>query len=218
MSAALLPSHATKAKLHRRNSPSFDFISKIAPRWWWKGDRYTFARGATTMLALGLLLNTVGIGLFCWLIFTLAVHALPFFVAINAGIWAFHSGAGVLGTPLVAVAASGVSLAIAQIAFAMTRSLILRAIIAAVFALPATLAGYRVVLAMMQIGVPSLVWREVFACVGAVFIGGTAWTRLTVFTEPRPVEPCRAVGDSPQPVLAAATRRGMISSPSSSNR
>jgi hypothetical protein len=52
------------------------------------------------MLALGLVLNTVGIGLFCWLIFTLAVYALPFFVAINAGIWAFHSGAGVLGTPL----------------------------------------------------------------------------------------------------------------------
>ncbi|MDE5456036.1 hypothetical protein GWE18_25055 [Bradyrhizobium sp. CSA112] len=160
------------------------------------------------MLALGLLLNTVGIGLFCWLIFTLAVHAVPFFVAINAGIWAFHSGAGVLGTPLVAVAAGGISLAIAQIAFAITRSLILRAIIAAVFALPATFAGYHVVLAMAQLGVPSLVWREVFACVGAVFIGGTAWTRLAVFTKTRPVEPGRAVGDSPQPVLAAATREG----------
>ena len=83
------------------------------------------------MLALGLLLNTVGIGVFCWLIFTLAVYALPFFVAINAGIWAFHSGAGVLGTPLVAIAAGGMTLAIAQIAFAMTRSLILRAVIAA---------------------------------------------------------------------------------------
>jgi hypothetical protein len=77
------------------------------------------------MLALGLLLNTVGIGVFCWLIFTLAVHALPFFVAVNAGIWAFHGDAGVLGTPLVAVAAGGMSLAIAQIAFAM------RAIVAA---------------------------------------------------------------------------------------
>jgi hypothetical protein len=78
------------------------------------------------MLALGLLLNTVGIGLFCWLIFTLAVHTLPFFVAINAGILAFHSGAGVLGALIVAVAAGGMSLAIAQIAFAMTRSLTFR--------------------------------------------------------------------------------------------
>ena len=68
------------------------------------------------MLALGLLLNFAGIGLFCWLIFTLAAYALPFFVAINAGIWAFHSGAGVLGTPLVAVAAGGMSLAVAQFA------------------------------------------------------------------------------------------------------
>ena len=32
------------------------------------------------MLALGLLLNTVGIGLLCWLISTLAVYALLFFV------------------------------------------------------------------------------------------------------------------------------------------
>jgi hypothetical protein len=160
------------------------------------------------MLALGLLLNTVGIGLFCWLIFTLAVYALPFFVAINAGIWAFHSGAGVLGTPLVAIAAGGMSLAIAQIAFAITRSPILRAIIAAVFASPATFAGYHVVLAMAQVGVPSLLWREVFAGIGAVFIGGTAWTRLAVYRETRPIEPGRALSDSPQLVLAAATREG----------
>ncbi len=179
-------------------------MSKFAPRWWWKARPLHLCTWSHHHARPRLLLNTVGIGLFCWL----AVHALPFFVAINAGIWAFHSGAGVLGTPLVAVAAGGMSLAIAQIAFAMTRSLILRAIIAAVFALPATFAGYHVVLAMAQISVPSLVWREVFACVGAVFIGGTAWTRLAVFTEPRPVEPGRAVGDSPQPVIAAATREG----------
>ena len=160
------------------------------------------------MLALGLLLNVAGIGLFCWLIFTLAVHALPFFVAINAGIWAYHSGAGPLGTPIVAVAAGGLTLAIAQIAFAMTRSLVLRAVIAAVFALPATFAGYHVALAIAQIGVPSLAWQEVFACLGAVFIGGTAWTRLTVFTKPQPVEPGRAFGDSPRPVLTTATREG----------
>ena len=160
------------------------------------------------MLALGLLLNTVGLGIICWLIFTLAVYALPFFVAINAGVWAYHSGAGLLGTPLVAITAGGITLAIAQIAFAMTQSLILRAVIAAVFALPATFAGYHVVLAMAQIGMPSLAWQEVFACLGAVFIGGTAWTRLTVFTEPRRVEPGRAIGDGPQPVLATTTREG----------
>ena len=144
------------------------------------------------MLALGLVLNTVGIGLFCWLIFTLAVYALPFFVAVNAGMIAYHSGAGILGGPLVGIAAGAVTLAIGQTAFAMTRPLILRAVIAAVFAIPAAIAGYHVVLAMSQIGVPSLAWREVFACLGAVSVGATAWVRLTIFAEPRPLVPIGA--------------------------
>ena len=156
------------------------------------------------MLAFGLLLNIAGISVFCWLIFTLAVYALPFFVAINAGILAFHSGAGVFGTLLVAVAAGGVTLATAQIAFAITRSLILRAVIAGVFALPATFAGYHVTLAMAQIGVPSLAWQEIFACLGAVFIGGTAWMRLTIFTEPGARESGRAVSDTSHPAFTAA--------------
>jgi hypothetical protein len=163
------------------------------------------------MLALGLVLNIAGIGVFCWLIFTLAVYALPFFVAINVGILAFDSGAGVFGAPLVAVAAGGVTLAMAQIAFAMTRSLILRAVIAAVFALPATLAGYHVTLAMSQIGVPSLAWQEIFACLGAVLIGGTAWMRLTILTKPDAVEPGRAVSGGPSLSFHSRRTRGMIS-------
>jgi len=157
------------------------------------------------MLALGLLLNFAGIGLFCWLIFTLAVYALPFFVGLNVFMMALHGGAGILGAPLAGIAASGITLAIGQTTFAMTRSVITRAIIAALFAVPAALAGYQFVFAMSQIGVPSLVWREIFACLGAVFVGGTAWTRLTVFTETRPLDSGRAVRSDPQPVLTAAT-------------
>jgi hypothetical protein len=90
------------------------------------------------MLALGLLLNFAGIGLFCWLIFTLAVYALPFFVGLTVFMMALHGGAGILGAPLVGIAACGMTLAIGQTAFAMTRSVIIRAIIAALFAVPAT--------------------------------------------------------------------------------
>jgi hypothetical protein len=159
------------------------------------------------MLALGLLLNFAGIGLFCWLIFTLAVYALPFFVAVDVFMMALHGGAGILGAPLVAIAAGGITFAIGQAAFAMTRSVIARAIVAALFAVPATLAGYQVVFAMSQIGVPSLAWREIFACLGAVLIGGTAWTRLTTFTETRPPDLDTAVGRDPQPVLTAAAHK-----------
>ena len=161
------------------------------------------------MLALGLLLNIVGIGLFCWLILTLAVYALPFFVAVSAGMAAFHSGAGILGAPLIGIAAGAVALAVGQTAFAMTPSRILRTAIAAVFALPAAIAGYHVVFAISQLGMPSLAWREVFACLGAVFIGGTAWTRLAVFSEPLRLDSGGVVrGAPPQAVLSAATRDG----------
>ena len=159
------------------------------------------------MLALGLLLNFAGIGLFCWLIFTLAVYALPFFVGLNVFMMALHGGAGILGAPLAGIAAGGITLAIGQTAFTMTRSVIIRAIIAALFAVPATLAGYQVIFAMSQIGVPSLAWREIFACLGAVFIGGTAWTRLTVDTGTRPLNSGRAVGSDPQLIRTAAAHQ-----------
>ena len=117
---------------------------------------------------------------------------------------ALHGGAGILGAPLVGIASGGMTLAIGQTAFAMTRSVIIRAIIAALFAVPATLAGCQVVFVMSQLGVPSLAWREVFACVGAVLIGGTAWTRLTIYTGTHPLDSGRAVRSDPQPVLTAA--------------
>ncbi len=158
------------------------------------------------MLVVGLILNVFGIGLFCWLIFTLAVYALPFFVGLTAGMAAFHGGAGVLGALLVGIVVGAVTLGIGQIAFAVVRPLILRAAVAALFAIPAAIAGYHVVLGLSQIGVPSLLWREIFAWIGALFIGGTAWARMTIFAEPRPLGPGGALADPPQPVLTAATR------------
>ncbi len=158
------------------------------------------------MLAVGLILSVFGIGLFCWLIFTLAVYALPFFVGLTAGMAAFHGGAGVIGALLVGVVAGALTLGIGQIAFAVVRPL--RATIAAAFAIPAAIAGYHAVLGLSQIGVPSLVWREVFAWSGAVLIGGTAWARMTVFAEPLPLRSGGAPQNEPQPLLTAATREG----------
>lgn len=46
------------------------------------------------MLIIALVLNMLGIGLFCWLGLTLAVYALPCFVALSAGLAAVHAGTG----------------------------------------------------------------------------------------------------------------------------
>jgi hypothetical protein len=143
------------------------------------------------MLVVGIVLNIIGIGLLCWLIFTLAVYALPFFIAVSAGMMAFHGGAGVAGGLVIGLASGTVALAIGQAAFTMTRSMSFRAAIAAAFAAPAAIAGYQAVLVMSQIGVPSLVWREIFACFGALLVAGTTWTRLTAFAVPRQASSAR---------------------------
>ncbi|MBR1162816.1 hypothetical protein [Bradyrhizobium elkanii] len=142
------------------------------------------------MPALGLVLNALGIGLFCWVVFALAVYALPFFVALNFGMIAYHGGAGVIGALLVAIAAGVLTFAVGEATFAASRSVALRVMIATIFAVPAAIAGYNVVLALSQIAVPSLAWREAFACLGALCVGGTTWTRLTVLARGDP--PVRA--------------------------
>ncbi|WP_407150478.1 hypothetical protein [Bradyrhizobium sp. ORS 86] len=145
------------------------------------------------MLALGLVLNVLGIGLFCWAIFALAVYALPFFVALSIGMTAFQSGAGLIGALLIATAGGALTLVLGQVALAVSRSSALRIAIATAFAVPAAVAGYHVVFALSQIGVPSLAWREVFACLGTVCIGVTSWTRLIILVETRSIGPGEVV-------------------------
>ena len=136
------------------------------------------------MLILGIGLSVIGLGFFCWLLFNLAVYALPFFAGLTAGLAAYHSGAGVIGGILVCFCAGAVLLVLGQVAFAAVRSLLIRAAIALLFAVPATVAGYHATLGVAYIGVPSEAWREVFAVIGAVVAGVTACVRMTVFAEP----------------------------------
>lgn len=64
------------------------------------------------MIFLGILLSMAAIGFFCWLLFTLAVFALPFFAGLSAGTWAWHTGAGWSGAIIVGIVAAGLTLGI----------------------------------------------------------------------------------------------------------
>jgi len=158
------------------------------------------------MLTLGLVLSFFGIGLFCWLIFTLAVYALPFFIGLTAGMAALDNGAGILGALLVGIVVGALTLSAGQVAFAGVRLIPLRAAIATAFAIPAAIAGHHAVLGLSQIGVPSLFWREAFAWLSAILIGSTSWARMTVLAEPLPLRLGGATAVEPQPLLTAATR------------
>ena len=161
------------------------------------------------MLVIGLILSMFGIGLFCWLIFTLAVYALPFFVGLTAGMAAFHGGAGVIGALLVGVVAGALTLGVGQIAFAVVRPLPCAPPSPPPSPFRRRSPAIMRSSALSQIGVPSLVWREVFAWIGALFIGGTAWARMTVFAEPLPLRSGGASQNEPQPVLTGRDARGM---------
>jgi hypothetical protein len=158
------------------------------------------------MIIIGIVLSVFGIGFFCWLLFTLAVYALPFFAGMTAGLAAFRGGSGVIGAFIAGVLAGGATLAIGQIVFATVRTPLFRAVIGLLYAAPATIAGYHATLALAHIGVPSEAWCEAIAVVGAVLVGGTALARVTLFVPPH-VE--RRVSGRPASFpLAATTKDG----------
>jgi hypothetical protein len=129
-------------------------------------------------MTIAIMLSVAGLGFLCWLAFNLAVYALPFFAAVAGGLFAYHTGAGPIGGAAIAMAAGATTLVAGQFAFAHSRSMILRTMIAAAFALPAAIAGYHLVLGVSTMGMPSDTWRHVFAIVGAAVVGATAWARL----------------------------------------
>jgi hypothetical protein len=137
------------------------------------------------MLAFGIMLNLIGLGFICWLLFALAAHVLPAFVGIIAFFAAIHSGAGPFGAMLVGLVSGSATLAAGRVAFAATASPLLRAAIAAFFAAPAAVAGYHLALAF-AISVTSPIWREVFSLIGGAMVGGTAWTSVALYSSPVP--------------------------------
>ena len=122
------------------------------------------------------------------------------------GLAAYNSGAGVIGALAVGFAAGAATHAAGQFVFAVVRSPVLRGAIAILFAAPAAIAGYHATLALAQIGVPSATWRETFAIVGAMFVGGTAFVRMAAMATPPVAKQIGAVAPA-QPRMTAATKQ-----------
>jgi hypothetical protein len=165
------------------------------------------------MLIPGIVLSVVGVGFFCWLLFRLAVYALPFYAGLTAALAAFHVGSGVIGALVIGVLAGGATLAIGQIAFATAPRPLIRAAIALLYAAPAAIAGYHAALGLALIAVPSEGWRDAFAVVGAILVGATALARMSLFVPPTVGQ--RVAGPARSLPLAQGSARGELT-PSSS--
>ncbi|QPC42740.1 hypothetical protein HW532_08535 [Kaustia mangrovi] len=133
---------------------------------------------------LSAFLSIIGLGFLCWLLFNLAVYALPFFVAITVGYYAFENGAGPLGAIALALFAGVTALVLGQMAFATIRSSLIRLSLGALYALPAGVAGFHAANGLAETGDAGETWTLVFASIGAITVGVTAWTRMASLAGP----------------------------------
>ena len=138
------------------------------------------------MIILGILLSFAVIGFFCWLLFTLAVFALPFFAGVSAGLWAYHTGAGWLGAIIVGLVCAALTLGIGQFLLIVVQPLWARMLITLAFVAPAALAGYHATHGIVKHTMPSETWQLAFSVIGAVAVGISAFARLTRMAAPGP--------------------------------
>jgi hypothetical protein len=130
------------------------------------------------MIIIGIVLAFIGLAYLCWLLFALAIYALPFFAGVTAGLATYHSGSGPIAAIIVGAIASSITLIVGQIAFMTLRSPLIRAVIALLFAVPAAVAGYYAALGLAHIGIPAEGWRQAMAMTGAIVVAATAWARM----------------------------------------
>jgi len=145
-----------------------------------------FCTEAFTMLVLNIVILLVTVGFLCWLVFSLAVHALPLLAGVTAGLWAYEAGTGTVGGFLIGAAAAGSVAIFGQLLFAFARPLWVRVIVAGLFACPAVVAGYAATLGIARLVIPSETWQMALATIGAVAVGSTALFRMAGVAPPDP--------------------------------
>jgi hypothetical protein len=115
---------------------------------------------------------------FCWLLFALAVNALPFFVGATALLAAYQSGAG----PLARSSSASLSAPhCSRVDSAPLRPPVHRNCAQPLFSFsPAAIAGYHAIRGLARFSASSEPWQDAFAIVGAITVGATAWARMTL--------------------------------------
>lgn len=130
------------------------------------------------MVVIAILVAFAAVAVLCWLLFLFAIYALPLFVGMTVGAWAFHTGAGLLGAFVTGITCAGVTLAAGQLLLIVVRPIWARLSIAAVFVAPAVIADYHATHGIVKHIMPSDVWQIAFSLLGGCFVGVAAFTRM----------------------------------------
>lgn len=140
------------------------------------------------MIIVAIIASLAAIVALCWLLFTLAVFALPLFAGLTLGLWAFGTGAGVLGGALVGAVAAAATFGLFQLLLRFVRPAWLKLLVMLVFVGPSIIAGYHATFGIMKLTMPSETWQVVFATIGAIAVGMVAFLRLTMMAPPGPAD------------------------------
>ena len=71
--------------------------------------------------------------------------------------------------------------------FASARSPLIRLGVALLFAAPAAFAGYHATHGIAALTMPSGIWQQIFAAIGSIVVGATAWARMAMLSPDPPV-------------------------------
>ena len=148
------------------------------------------------MPAITLILGLISVGLLCRALFKLAVHALPFFVAVSTGMAVLSAGVGIAWAFLAGLTAAALILTVGRVLFATSRSPLMRGFVAAAFLVPAAMAGRHTALGVAFLAGPSPLLREIIGWLGAFLSGGCALHELLSHDLARPLQ-SRQGGDRP---------------------
>jgi hypothetical protein len=137
-------------------------------------------------MIIAILGSITSIAVVCWLLFTLAIYALPTLGGVATGMWAYQTGAGLPGSILVGFVGAGLMFGLAQFLILVARPIWLKLLVSLAFVAPAVVAGFHATHGIVKHLMPSETWQAVFSVIGAVAVGITAFVRVTSMAPPGP--------------------------------
>ena len=114
----------------------------------------------------------------CVIAYNFAIYALPFMVGLSAFQYVHGMEAGFLMSGLAAIGAALISVALVIAVVGFAKNPALRLIALAVFAIPATIAGYALVHGVTKNFIDSTVALNLLGGAGGLFIGVAALLNL----------------------------------------
>lgn len=130
-----------------------------------------------------------------WLLFGLAVYALPVASGISLAFWLHEHGQGYPAAILGGFVGGIAVLVAGQLLLAYARSPLIRLGVALLFVVPAGIAGYHAVYGIAGLALDPGTMLSLLSWVGAITIAATAWTRLAGKAATGPTTP--SAGETP---------------------